>query len=841
MRTTHIFNLWILLCLFLGHTSNAQISTCGPEVAIDTGAYAGSAFFNFGSSARIKSNTYKSALVVGQTFVGYTENVNNNSTLGFYSRYFLPPFALQVKATQGDLLDRILVTWEVDQLGPSATEGFDIYRDGSFIAHLEPGIYSYNDFNVVAGRAYTYCVSAKNLFGESVCSEAVGFQVPNGVVTGWISTINGTPVPDAEVILTPLPGYQDVPQGFSAKFDQGDGAFIMQDSTTTPFLPAPGQNWTIAFWIKTDMTNNGRILGMDSLYIRPRPTANGGIAIAKTASGPAYLIKDFTNNTLNEWHHVALTFDGIGNKHRLYIDGQLVAIATSNPVPPPDTINFGALANVGNGTQIWKGRLDEFRIYDRKLDELDFGMVMEGTASRETPNLTYYWKFDEELGVKSYDIVHRHKLYLCGALFDADRSPVYTAGISNEDGFYRIESAFYGDGVTFKATPKKNFYLHRSLKFEKAENDYATLPDFSITEKTTIETWVNSAGVDGFQTILSKQWGTNEFRLMVAPDGTNNQIRVYLNGTVHDYGVLGTGYHLITMTWDSLSRKAVVYKDSTSLGSFTFPNSVTGDWSDPAKPWYLGKRFDGTQPYGGLIDEVAVYDTILTLAIIKDHVKNARNIQESGLRVYFALDEGSGNKINNAGSVLLPGGTTSGTEWSPLAVHQVITPHEFSPSTRQVSLNPSVTSVDQVDFTDRSTIGVSGYVRYKNTDCFARNVEILVNGESFHPQIFTDTTGKFVIDFDPGTSAFLTPKFEDHVFMPAFWEVTNVSSPIAGILFNDMTTRSISGIIAGNEICLKPIIANPPGTNADTRCRVQVRSVDGCLEREILVTNQDGE
>lgn len=842
MRTIQILALWLLMCLFVSHPLNAQITSCGPEVAIDTGAYAGSAFFNYGSTARIKSNTYRTATAVGQTFTGYTENVTRNSTLGFYSRYFLPPFALKVKATQGDLLDRILVSWEVDQLGPTASKGFVVFRDGNRIFETDdPSARNYPDMNVVAGRAYSYCVQARNDFGEGVCTDAIGFLVPNGIATGSISTINGTPVPDAEVILTPLPGYQDVPQGFSAKFDQGDGAFIMQDSTTTPFLPALDQNWTIAFWIKTDMNTNGRILGMDSLYIRPRPSANGGIAIAKTAGGTAFLIKEFTNNTPNEWHHVALTYDGLGNKYQLYIDGQLGAIATSNPVPPPDTILFGALANVGNGNQIWKGRLDEFRIYDRKLDELDFGMVMDGTASKQTPNLTHYWKFDEELGVKSYDIINRDKMYLCGARFDADRSPVYTAGISTEDGYYTIESAYYGDGVSFSATPKKNFYLHRALKFEKTENDYATIPDFSITNQATIETWVNSAGVDGFQTILSKQWGTNEFRLMMAPSGTDNQVRVYMNGTVHDYGVLGSGYHLLTMTWDSLTRKAVVYKDSTSLGSFTFPNSVTGNWSDPEKPWYLGKRFDGTQPFGGLIDEVAVYDTILTPDIIKGHARKTRIIQESGLRVYFPLDEGSGNKINNVGSVLLAGGTTSGTEWSPLAPHQVITPHSFSPSSRVVTLTPSNTSVDGVDFTDRSTIGVSGYVRYKGTDCFARNVEILVNGESFHPQIFTDTTGKFVIDFDPGTSAILTPKFEDHVFVPGFWEVTNVSSPIAGILFTDMTTRSISGIIAGNEICKKPIIANPPGTNADTRCRVQVRSVDGCLEREILVTNQDGE
>jgi hypothetical protein len=120
----------------------------------------------------------------------------------------------------------------------------------------------------------------------------------------------------------------------------------------------------------------------------------------------------------------------------------------------------------------------------------------------------------------------------------------------------------------------------------------------------------------------------------------------------------------------------------------------------------------------------------------------------------------------------------------------------------------------------------------KNTDCFAPNVEILVNGESFKPKVFTDSTGKFLIDFNPGDNAFLEPKFEGYSFIPAVWEVTNVTSPIAGILFNVTTTRKVSGQVAGG-LCKKSIIEAPPGTGTGTVCTVKVRSADGCLEREI--------
>ncbi|MBK8557237.1 MAG: hypothetical protein IPL65_16380 [Lewinellaceae bacterium] len=64
---------------------------------------------------------------------------------------------------------------------------------------------------------------------------------------------------------------------------------------------------------------------------------------------------------------------------------------------------------------------------------------------------------DEEQGIKSYDIVKRQKLYFCGAAFDAQRPNVHTSGMTNEDGYYRIESASYGTGTTFLAKPMKDF------------------------------------------------------------------------------------------------------------------------------------------------------------------------------------------------------------------------------------------------------------------------------------------------------------------------------------------------------------------------------------------------
>ncbi|MEQ1745665.1 MAG: LamG-like jellyroll fold domain-containing protein [Saprospiraceae bacterium] len=837
MRPIYTLLLFLFISAACALPLSAQV-TCGPEAAIDTSGFSGTAFFNYGSKARLSSQKNKMALAVGQTFVGYLDGLEQTSSLGFYSRYLLPPFALALTATQGDLLDRIQLTWEIDALGPSPNDGFNIYRDGVFLANVGNNIRTYNDFNVIAGIAYNYEVRGINLYGEGAPGRAIGFQVPNGTVTGWVQTGSGSPVPDVLVALTPL-------QGFSAKFRPTDGAFAEQDTTTMPFLPASGSDWTLAFWMKTDSaTANAGVAAFAPFPLHFRALNSGGgsegIEVATTETGTPFLSATFPNATKNGWHHVALTYEG--GQGRLYLDGILIALAPMTLLPSAAELNFGSRTGTGG----WAGCLDEVRIYHRRLDELDFGEVMMGTASSLTPNLTHYWKFDEEKGVKSFDIIKRHKLYLCGSTFKMDRPNVRTMGKTNQDGYYRIESASYGTGTTFLAEAMKDFYMYRALKFERDLMDYATLPDFSVTPKATLELWVNSAGPDGEQCLLSKRWPGNDFRLLLKPNGLMNELWFYINGQEHNFGDLGMGYQHLAFTLDTTLTDnelfVTAYKNGVALGNQTF-TGITGNWSDITETWMLGARPSGmgrTDHFGGLIDEIALYDTTLSAANILDHFQNPRNVQDFGLRIYFDLNEGNGNRLNNSGSVLLPYGTNFGAVWTPFAARQMTTPHEFLPKTRQVTLNPSVTSVDQVDFTDRSTIPVSGYVRYKNTDCFAKNVEILINGASFEPKVFTDSTGKFVADFAPGTTAQLTPVFEDHVFVPAFWEVTNVISPIAGILFNDITTRKVKGVVAGG-LCKKSVIKAPPGMGQGTVCAVRVRSVDGCLERQIIIDNQDGE
>ena len=577
MLLRHTF---IILILWMGLSSNTfSQNNCNPSTtAADSFTYEGTAYFNYGSIARSKNQKYRQASVVGQTFVGFTENVAYNSNLGFFSRYLLPPFALQVTATQGDLLDRIQLSWTVDGLGPSPNEGFNIYRNNIFLATVGPNIRNYNDFNVIAGLAYTYTVRGINAYGEGTPSNALGFQVPNGVVTGWIRTKSGGAVPDAVVTLMPM-------QGFSAKFGFFDGGSAPQEPTN-PFLPTEGSSWTMAFWIKTNIAFplNG-LLHLDSLpfYIRALPSiGQEGIEIGTAIIGETILSAQFPDSTKNGWHHVAVSWsDGVS---RLYVDGTLKNQASLSPLGSAGSLLLGAKA----GLPGWDGLIDEFRIYHRQLDELDLAEVMEGTASSQTEGLSHYWKMDEELGEKSYDLKKRQQLFFCGAKFDADRPPVRTAGKKNSQGYYRIESASYGTGTTFLAEPSKFFYLQKSVKLTASQNSNISIPNFGLPQKSTIELWVNNTGSSGIQTILCKKSDINDFKLFLEPVGIDQELKMTLNGDTHAFGNLGTGFQHLAITIDSVSNAVQIYKNGVSIGTHTFSGTM-GNLGESASPWRLGR------------------------------------------------------------------------------------------------------------------------------------------------------------------------------------------------------------------------------------------------------------
>jgi len=93
------------------------------------------------------------------------------------------------------------------------------------------------------------------------------------------------------------------------------------------------------------------------------------------------------------WHHVAYTYDG--TTHSLYLDGILVDAET---VPPddrtPTTVWLGTLDGSSN---MFKGDMDEVRVWTVTRSAADVVADMAHTAPGPVSGLVAYWTFDDAI------------------------------------------------------------------------------------------------------------------------------------------------------------------------------------------------------------------------------------------------------------------------------------------------------------------------------------------------------------------------------------------------------------------------------------------------------------
>jgi hypothetical protein len=785
----------------------------------------GESFFNFGSASNAINTAMRSNFTIGQPLVGAYIGESVTGAFGFWGRFLLTPSAPSIKATEGELPDRIQVNWKPDPLSPVAS-AFKLYRNGALLASVDGESRSFIDFNVIAGQFYTYEVAGINSFGEGYRGKTLGFLNPNGVVTGRITTFSGNPVPGTIVTLSPTIGK-------SLNFNQLGSSF----AEYSPKFPRT--NFTVSCWVKIGDNNDkaaifdlGSHLGKNWwLHTQPQGAEKGIVfGVGRNQGDVTEMAYTFPADQADGWHYVAATFNGASLL--LYVDGELAGTTVAT-LQSAESVLFLGQKPTGGGN--FNGKLDELRFFERQLAQTEIQMFMNQSISSTSPGLVAYWKFDEGVGSKAFDLTaNKFPVYHCGTQWDNDKPDVVNAAISDIDGSYKVEGINYGAGATFTATPSKFFYYNQSLEFNAVNSQYADLTSFGLTDSASITITVKAFDFSGNQTLLSKAdaSGNNQFLLSL----NSGNLELSIGANKQSFGALGMGFHHLAfiMQKQGSSLNVTLFKNGTQIVTRQFSSIDT--WA--GKPWKLGARANGptghTAYFTGLIDEVAFFSELLPVFKLQEYANIGTNVTDKMLSSFFNLNEGTDTLLQDLGAALTGKGVLKGAQWSTVAAISRTEPHKFTPSSRLVTLNPSNTSVDQIDFTDQSTIPVSGYVRYEGTDCFVAGAEIYVNGQRAIPPVFTNEDGYFSLEMAPGATAQLSPVYNGHNFFPAFWEVFKASSPVAGILFRDQVKREVSGQMAGNEICRKSII--PDGAIV----KVKVESLDGCFYQEQRLTNPNG-
>lgn len=106
--------------------------------------------------------------------------------------------------------------------------------------------------------------------------------------------------------------------------------------------------------------------------------------------------------TLNQWHHVAATYDQVNMN--VYLDGVLEAQTAQTAVPQlSDADIFMGVYGQGEttdgpGSFRFNGKMDEIRIWDHALTQTEIKNSMCRTVDGSETGLSGYWKMNEGTG-----------------------------------------------------------------------------------------------------------------------------------------------------------------------------------------------------------------------------------------------------------------------------------------------------------------------------------------------------------------------------------------------------------------------------------------------------------
>ncbi|OAV45701.1 LamG-like jellyroll fold domain-containing protein [Lewinella sp. 4G2] len=823
----------LLLSLYVAPAAaqNAAPETeCNPTEGLPVAT--GEVFLNYGAVTNSFSLQSRSSYSLGQPIVTRMLGQRNLSEGGYWSRFLLPPQAPVVRATQGDFGDRIQISWNLDPLSATATRGYILTRDGNFLAELEPGTSNFIDFNVQPGEFYEYNVQGRNGFGTGSGGISVGFTNPNGVVSGRVTSRQGNPIFGTTVTLEPSIGR-------ALSFD-GDQDYVCLSHDARLDL----ETFTFSAYIRPDAADQGGMIidrGHDlNRNFWVQANAGGGsagvtIGLGSTAGSEEVNIP-FPGVGVGEWVHLALVYDA--GTLLVYVDGNFAGSTQAAIDYEPALFTLGR-DRAGNNS--FTGLIDDVRFYDRYLTQTEIMLTKDISASRSSAGLVAYWKFDEGIGEKVFDTGGGD---IDGTLFGnttftSQAAPVKNGAFTDEGGYYSIDGVNYSGQETFTVSPSQNFYDHTSLEFNATRSSEVRLPEIAWSDSATLEITVRPFVADGLQTIASTQSG--DFTLSTL-DGTL-QLQTPNGGTQQLGALPQDRFNHLAFVFDGPNQTIAWFLNGTRMGQV--PGRVaTGT---PATAWTIGNHAtEADQYFTGLIGEFALFDTLVSVAqlqlhaspLIGDNIVSGIDAGDGNLVAYFPFDEANGNVVEDYGPSALGSGTVTAATFSINDYRQRATPHEYRPSQRVINLNGSNTAVGNVDFTDESTIPVSGVVRFSNTFCYQDSVQILANGLPLSPPVFTDAQGRWSTELEPGASVTLTANFPDttgdHTFTPTFFETRNITRPIAGVLFQNTTKRRVIGQVAGGA-CRKSI--NDPGLPI----KVKLQSLNGCYAVTQEVENLAGE
>ena len=311
--------------------------------------------------------------------------------------------------------------------------------------------------------------------------------------------------------------------------------------------------------------------------------------------------------TLGKWHFVAASYkDNVVN--RVYLDGREVAIGTvfrGNACDGKRPIRIGSRED----GQFLNAVIDEVTVYSKTLSRDEIKSIYQSIKPpEEKKGLISKWSFNEGVGTYTRDSVDGNNGVIHGAK--------WVKGVNG--------SALLFDG--------RNDYI-----------DMGNDPSLKMVDSFTISAWIYPTGSRNSGIIVNKE---GEYEIAWYPDGS---IRYAIANRYPGWRYVDTGVKIpigrwshIVWTYSSIDEEITLYvngvKRYTGVG-----RGVIGDHHRNWNNFWVGYRQYGAQPFKGMIDEVYVYNKVLSDEEILDLYNSI--IYRNGVIAQWHLDERKGGYI----------------------------------------------------------------------------------------------------------------------------------------------------------------------------------------------------
>lgn len=419
-------------------------------------------------------------------------------------------------------------------------------------------------------------------------------------------------------------------------FDGTDDVATVTNATAVDLNESLASGFTFSAWIRPNGAgegNGGQVFFKGTnTWMRVDTLSGGNLDIQASLD---LATADATLNVSakiasNKWNYIALSYTDDGDDEiTIYVNGVSGGTSTDgNGSPNNDTAN---LLVGGNTTDNFKGFIDEFKIYNY---ERSAAQIKTDFSSRETSEgasaifgttnnkalsdgLVGYWPMDETAANSCTG----------GTNDTCDKSG------NGFDGAWANNTAAIGgkfaNGTDYDGT---------NDSISVSDNDAFSV---STTNKLTVSAWIYPDSNSGTRQIITKGT-TSNFEWSLGSNANLYQILIWSSsGSVIANLSLSQGFQAnqwqhFAFTIDLSTNTAVAYRNGVVAASAT----ISGTYTNGTAAVRFGERADGSNDFDGKIDEVRIYNRILS-----DKEITALYNWAPGPVGYYKLDEGSGTSI----------------------------------------------------------------------------------------------------------------------------------------------------------------------------------------------------